>query len=110
MPALTSPEEETTQMLYRVTVYKPARGERYFYPADSRVVGNLKVAKLVAREALKPYAAQETTYSARVTRRPYVQIHKVPFGANHPFGGGKVATVEAPVTIVPSVGDLGYTP
>jgi hypothetical protein len=98
-------------MLYRVTVFKPARNERHLVASDSHVVGSLRAARLAARALLKPHARRETTYSARTnTRFPHVSICSVPFGAKCAFQGKQIESVEPELTYVPSVGDLGYTP
>lgn len=97
-------------MLYRVTLFKPHTHERCCLAVDSHVVGTLPAARLVASAMLKPLARRETNYSSRVTRAPYVQITTCPFGTKSPLGGSQVESVEAPLMIVPSVGDLGWTP
>lgn len=97
-------------MLYRVTVYKPQPRDRGYVAIDSEVTSCRWSARRAAARLLRPFARAETNYSSRVTRGAFAEVHSVPFGANSPFQGPRVETIEASVTIVPSVGDLGWTP
>lgn len=98
-------------MLYRVTMFKPARNERFHTAVESHVVGSLKVARMRAKSLLKPHRRFETTYSARTnTRYPFCRISLVPYGAKCPFEGKRIESLEPELTYVPSVGDLGVTP
>lgn len=98
-------------MLYRVTMFTPAKNERFHTAVSSHVVGTLRAARLAARDLLRPHRRFETTYSARAnTRYPYCRISLVPYGAACPFEGKRIESVEPELTYVPSVGDLGVTP
>lgn len=98
-------------MLYRVTMFTPARNERFHTAVHSHVVGTLRAARLTARDLLAPHRRFETTYSARVnTRYPHCRISLVPYGAKCPFEGKRIESIEPELVYVPSVGDLGVTP
>jgi hypothetical protein len=98
-------------MLYRVTLYTPDQYERCYNATTTQIVGTRRAAELAAKSILAPYASSETVYSARVTRKPYVTVEATfKIGRDLRASIGKVAEYEPAVHIVPSVGDLGWTP
>lgn len=86
---------------YLVEFWTPSKTERCWNL--TRVERRRTFARAIARgEAmLAKHRSQETDYSARLTRLPGVSIRR---------NGKEVAFVECPIDIVPSVGDLGWTP
>lgn len=89
-------------MTYCVELYTPLQSERGWALVDRRAVGTKRAADLCADALLRPHTRTETAYSARVTRGAFVQIET--------RDGRPVRGVDAPIHIVPSVGDLGVTP
>jgi hypothetical protein len=72
---------------------------------DRRTVGSLKAAELLATELLKPYARYETKYNARRNQKAWVNVYKR--NEDHHYNNA-VASYDPTLTIVPSVGELGY--
>jgi hypothetical protein len=87
---------------YIVTLFTPDPHAPAWNAAQSDATRTLSGAERVADTMLEPHARAETSYSARANRGAYVNIETA--------AGRVVRTIEAPVRIVPSVGDLGWTP
>jgi hypothetical protein len=88
-------------MLYEVALYEPNPYERCHEVTRRFTVGSLRAAELAAESLLKPHARYETHYTAQRNRHPWVWIAVQ--GAERPL-----KTVDPSLTIVPSVGELGY--
>lgn len=92
-------------MLYRVTIYRPNMYEPSYDATESFIACNLKQAEQAVSEKLG--RTFESSYSYRRNRRPSAQLHSrkqgQPWVRMHP-------DYEQEVIIVPSVGELGYTP
>lgn len=91
--------------MYKYTLWTPNKYQPYSEPVGCTYLdGNLANAKRHAHRMLG--VAYETDYSARVGRRPYVDMYcRDKHGQWH-----SMPCVEQPVHYVPSVGDLGYSP
>lgn len=99
-------------MLYQVIHWGPSKTDRVYDRVQSQVVGTKKAAKALAESWLPP--VYETLYSSRVTRLPYVQVYEVSGTERDREGrrirGKSIAVYDTPIRLVPSVGELGYTP
>lgn len=91
-------------MLYEVALYEPNPYERCHEVTRRFTVGSLKAAELAAESLLKPHKRYETTYSVRTTRYPWVTINALESDTVKRW----IKEVEPSLTIVPSVGELGY--
>jgi hypothetical protein len=101
-------------MLYSVTYWDKCTYEPGWYDTKRHIVGSKKEAEALANEWLG--VANESLYGSRVNRRPFVSVSKCVrlrekgSGVRWYQDFNKVCDIEQPVNIVPSVGDLGYTP
>lgn len=93
-------------MLYRVMLFVPNPKEGGWSLARETIVGTVRAAELQSQSWLIPEF--ESDYGARVRRFPFVSVYKKRDGL--PSKTDKVASFETPIHIVPSVGDLGWTP
>jgi hypothetical protein len=91
-------------MLFRVKLYTANRYEPSHDLTDTRVVGTVRAAELCAEALLAPHRVHTTRdcYHRDVGRAAYVTVTDRDGIIRH--------MADAPVTIVPSVGELGYTP
>jgi hypothetical protein len=87
-------------MLYEVALYEPNPYERCHEVTRRFTVGSLRAAELAA-ESMIPSKRYSTRYTAGRDRYPYVEVCEK--GKRSP-----VAYYEPSLTIVPSVGELGY--
>lgn len=110
-------------MIYRVILYTPKTDGRGWEVNGSWFVGNERVAELTALARLG--TAFESAYGYKVNRRPFCEVRAAkpamtrtryepasewttfPHRSRGPHWR---FTVEQPVRIVPSVGELGWTP
>lgn len=101
-------------MLYRVTLWEPDPYAPGYNLVRSWIEGSKNVANIVVRDELG--TAFESAYGTRVNRRPFAEItpvrrYKGPSMVRFELRAcGPTETVEQPFIIVPSVGELGYTP
>lgn len=92
-------------MLYKVTLWTPLKHEPGWENIGlTHIVGTEKAAKALASNWLAPYKRYETWYSRR-NRTAFVELKKVVKGAVV-----EKFTIEPVTVIVPSVGELGWTP
>ena len=103
-------------MMYRCTLWLPASERRGLdRQPGAVVVGTLESAKAWAAAMLEPYRTSETDYSARRNWPAEVEVRVVRPALPPPHHhtqrvGAVVARIQAEVDIVPSVGELGWTP
>ena len=106
--------------LYRLDLWLPSESFRGATLAASYLAPNLAAAERRAEELLEPHRRIETDYSARWGRAAEVEVSELGrprarAGKRHgrrssrPRGALRL-TIEAETVIVPSVGDLGWTP
>lgn len=96
-------------MLYEVALYEPNPYERCHEVTRRFTVGSLRAAELAAKAILKPHKRYETTYSARTTRYPWIDIRSVAKCCGCDTKQSQpVKTIEPELHYVPSVGELGY--
>lgn len=91
-------------MLYEVALYEPNRYERCHEVTRRFTVGSLKAAELAAKAILKPHAHSETWHSFKSARTPWIDV----FTKSKNGERKRVAEYDPTLTIVPSVGELGY--
>ncbi len=93
-------------MLYRVETWAPCTHESgWERQGIVQIVGTLAAAKRIASSFLAPHAASASWYGYQRGRFHFVEIQHIK--------AKKVVAktqLDASVTIVPSVGELGYTP
>lgn len=101
-------------MLYRVSYWEPDPYAPGYNLVRSWIEGSRKTASVSIGDVLPPVF--ESSYGSRVNRRPFVQLSPVRRFRSWNMAKaelrecGPTETIEQPVIIVPSVGELGYTP
>lgn len=102
--------------LYRCTLWLPSPERRGLdRQPGAVVVGTLAAAEAYAARTLEPYRTSETRYTAGRAWPAEVEVRVVrpalPTPHHHTQRvGAVVARIQAEVDIVPSVGELGWTP
>jgi hypothetical protein len=91
-------------MTYEVELWTPCKKERGLERTELRVVGTLKAAELLSKEWLKPHARCETRSQYR-RAFAYTNVYQ---RGKRKAKIGPVASHNPTLTIVPSVGELGY--
>lgn len=92
-------------MLYEVVLFESDPYERGHRGTETRKVGSLRAAELLSESLLRsrPVVTTDGCYHRDVARGAWC-------GTFAPGKHRPVQTIDAPVHIVPSVGDLGWSP
>jgi hypothetical protein len=91
--------------MYRATIYARSQYNPCFEAGESRIFGTQRAAELWAASVLPTTVTTCDCYHRDVARAPSVRLARL--GEN---GESKILVryIEAPVHVVPSVGELGY--
>lgn len=93
--------------MYRASHYAGDRGTQFI---ESRVFGTERAAELWAASILPTTVTTNDCYHRDVGRAPSVRLETDIGRAADNLRGSFVRYIEAPVRIVPSVGELGWSP
>lgn len=103
-------------MLYQATHWTRSKYESALQVNETRIFGSKRAAELWARSVLEPVVTTRGNYHRDIGRADSVDVSPLPPKAYTlrqrcgVWARNRTVTIEPEVHIVPSVGELGWTP